>query len=103
VTARWLNGPVALTFEHDEHAQRYILREDDETVAYADYRLADDEATAVFHHTLTLPQHRGRGLAAEVIRRALDDVRASGRKVVPTCWSVDDYLRDHPDVADLRA
>lgn len=94
---------MALTFTHDEQQHRYTLLDDGETVAYADYRLTDGDAVAEFHHTLTLPVHRGKGYAAEVIARSLADVRAAGRKVVPTCWYVDGYLRDHPDVADLRA
>jgi len=59
--------------------------------------------TLVFHHTLTPPQHRGNGYAAELIGRALDDVRAAGRKVVPTCWFVDEFVAAHPQYAELRA
>lgn len=94
---------MVLTFRHDEHRHRYTLLDDGESVAYADYRLTNGDTVADFHHTCTLRAHRRKGFAAEVVARALADVRAAGRRVVPTCWYVDDYLRDHPDVADLRA
>ena len=72
-------------------------------VSIADYRPRDDGTTLVFHHTLTQAAHRGNGYAALLVGQALDDVRASGRKVVPTCWFVDEYMGVHPELADLRA
>jgi hypothetical protein len=33
----------------------------------------------------------------------MDDMRAAGRKVVPTCWFVAEFLDRNPDYADLRA
>jgi predicted GNAT family acetyltransferase len=76
---------------------------DGETISLADYRLLPDGRTREFHHTLTLRQHRGHGHAADLVGRALDDVRASGGRVVATCWFVDQFIDDHPDYADLRA
>lgn len=92
-----------LDLAHDVHQRRYTLTADGTTVAYADYRLVADDAIAVFHHTVTLPDHRGNGFAGELVRRALDDVRTTGRKVEPTCWYVAGFIEDHPEYADLRA
>jgi predicted GNAT family acetyltransferase len=33
----------------------------------------------------------------------LDDVRASGRRVIATCWYVADFLEANPAYRDLRA
>jgi len=95
--------PVATTFEHDPAAHQYRLLHDGDVVSIADYRPHDDGTTLVFHHTLTQSAHRGNGYAALLVGQALDDVRASGRKVVPTCWFVDEYIGVHPEYADLRA
>lgn len=88
---------------HDEAHQRYELRAagESDVLAFADYRVDGDVWD--FHHTVTVPEHRGKGLAAEVVQAALDDVRARGLRIVPTCWYVDGFLRDHPEYADLRA
>lgn len=92
-----------LRIDHDEAQQRYLLFANDTVVAYADYRLSDDATVATFHHTVTIPEYRGNGFAAELVQRALDDVRARDRKVEPTCWYVDGYINDHAEYADLRA
>jgi predicted GNAT family acetyltransferase len=95
--------PVATTFEHDTDAHQYRLTKDGQVVSLADYRPLDDGTTLVFHHTLTPPAHRGQGYAALLVGQALADVRASGHKIVPTCWFVEEYLGLHPEHADLRA
>jgi predicted GNAT family acetyltransferase len=94
---------VATTFEHDTAAHQYRLTQDGEVVSLVDYRPLEDGTTLVFHHTLTRPAHRGQGFAARLVGQALDDVRQSGRRVVPTCWFVEEYLGLHPEYADLRA
>jgi predicted GNAT family acetyltransferase len=88
-------------FEHDPGAQRYRLTRAGETISLADYRPLGDGTTLEFHHTLTMPEHRGHGHAAELVRWALDDVRASGRHVVPSCWFVRGFIDRHPEYAEL--
>jgi predicted GNAT family acetyltransferase len=89
--------------QHDTTARQYRLVRDGEVLSLADYRPLEDGTTLVFHHTLTPPQHRGNGYAADLIERALDDVRVGGHKVVPTCWFVDEFIAANPRYADLRA
>jgi predicted GNAT family acetyltransferase len=55
----------------------------------------------VFTHTETLPRFGGRGLAGRLVRHALDEARAGGHPVVPECWFVAAYIRDHPDDVEL--
>lgn len=93
-----------MTLEHDTVAHQYRLVRDGDVLSLADYRPLADGTTLVFHHTLTPPAHRGNGYAAELVGRALDDVRASGDlRVAATCWFVEEYLGLHPEYADLRA
>ena len=89
-----------MDFEHDTRDNRYRLTRAGETMSLADYRPLDDGTTLEFHHTLTMPEHRGHGHAAELVRRALDDVKASGRRVVPTCWFVRGFIDRHPEYAE---
>jgi hypothetical protein len=70
-------------------------------IAFANYRLTPQ--AVIITHTETPSNLRGRGIASELIRGALDLIRADGRKVIAGCGFVVDYLRKHPEYADLVA
>ena len=86
---------------NDPDASRYELVEDGTVIGVADYRLDGDVAT--FPHTEIVAHRRGEGLGAELVRAALDDTRAQGRRVVARCWYVAEFLGDNPEYADLLA
>ena len=69
--------------------------------AFANYRLTPQ--AVIITHTETPSNLRGRGIASELVRGALDLIRADGRKVIAGCGFVVDYLRKHPEYADLVA
>lgn len=80
---------------------RYELYVDDELVGIADYRVDGDRV--VFPHTEVRRDVQGRGLGAQLVQGALDDVRAGGRQVVPRCWYVAEFVDHHPEYRDLLA
>jgi predicted GNAT family acetyltransferase len=80
---------------------RYELVEDGEVIGIAEYRERDD--TVVLPHTAINPSRQGGGLGAELVGAALDDIRASGRRIVPACWYVREFIDQHPDYQDLIA
>lgn len=61
------------------------------------------DRTLDFQHTQVAPELRGRGVATLLIRRALDDVRARGERIVATCPLVKAFLGKHPEYQDLLA
>jgi len=63
------------------------------------YDLRGDTMTIT--HTLVPEAIGGRGIAAELMRVALQTARAEGWKVVPMCSYAVAYLRRHPEYADL--
>ena len=69
-----------------------------DAVAFAKYRLAPSSVT----HTETPPSLRGRGIASELVKGALDLIRADGHQVIASCGFVVDYLRKHPEYADIE-
>ncbi|MGB3445067.1 MAG: GNAT family N-acetyltransferase [Xanthobacteraceae bacterium] len=70
----------------------------DGAIAFANYRRT---ATAdIITHTETPHALRGRGIASELIKGALELIRADGRKVIAGCSFVVDYLARHPEEAD---
>ena len=70
------------------------------TMAFANYRLNSD--AVIITHTETPPALRGRGIASELVKGALDLIRADGHKVVAGCGFVVDYLQKHPEFSDLE-
>jgi predicted GNAT family acetyltransferase len=85
---------------------RYELRRGDDLLAFADYTVHQDTAEGdvlELPHTVTVPAHRGNGHAGQLIAFALADIQRSGRRVLPTCWFVAQFIDDHPEYADLVA
>ena len=76
--------------EHDAAQHRFVLYVGEEIAAISEYFETEDQRT--FFHTTTFPQYRGRGLAAVLTEYALDDARASGMTVVPSCWFVREFI-----------
>ena len=83
----------------NDERQRYELTVDGALVGIADFVVEGD--VVVLPHTEIDRGQRGRGLGAVLVKGALDDVRAQGRTVVPSCWYVHEYLDVHPEDADL--
>ena len=48
-------------------------------------------------------QRQRHGHAGQLIAFALADIQRSGRRVLPTCWFVAQFIDDHPEYADLVA
>ena len=68
-------------------------------IAFANYRLM--QSTVIITHTETPRALRGRGIASELVKGALQLIREDGMKVVAGCGFVADYLREHPEFKDL--
>ena len=83
----------------NDAGSRYELVLGGQVVSFAEFHEAGQ--LVIFPHTVTLPEFRGNGYAARVVRTALDDARAGGKSVVAQCWFVRQFLRDHPEYHDL--
>lgn len=68
-------------------------------LAFANYRLTP--SAVIITHTETPRNLRGRGIASELVKGALQLIRADGSKVIAGCGFVVDYLQKHPEFADL--
>ncbi len=82
-------------------ASRYELRSGDTVLGRIDYRDRGDVRTMA--HAEIDPAHGGTGLGRRMVRAALDDCRAHGRRVVPACPFVGHVVREEPAYADLVA
>ncbi|QDP26382.1 MULTISPECIES: GNAT family N-acetyltransferase [Bradyrhizobium] len=70
-------------------------------IAFANYRLTP--SAVIITHTETPRALRGRGIASELVKGALDLIRRDGNKVIAGCGFVVDYIEKHPEDADLVA
>lgn len=92
-------APV-LTVVHNPERNRYELQADNRTIGFSIYgRRANHQV--VFTHTEVDDSYAGQGLAARLTQFALDDVRASGGRIVPICPYVTAYLRKHHEYDDI--
>lgn len=79
--------------------QRYEAQQGETVVGVLLYEVDGDVVT--FTHTEVDPQAEGTGVGSTLARRALDDARASGRRVVPACPFVKAWIGRHREYADL--
>lgn len=93
---------MAIEFHHEPDAHRYTMLIDGELVSVAEY--LDHGSGTVFPHTVTVPKHRGRGYADQLVTFAVDDVERRGATPIrATCWYVAEWFDRHPERAGLLA
>lgn len=77
-----------------EHGQNEIGEE-----SYLDYE-SDGVTQRIMYHTGVSEQYGGLGLASVLVKAAVEDTIAAGRKVVPVCPYVVAWMPKHPEYAD---
>ncbi|GAA5014564.1 GNAT family N-acetyltransferase [Actinopolymorpha pittospori] len=85
---------------NDEKAGIYEAIVGDREIAGLPYHVAGDDRLVLLA-TSVFPEFRKQGIATELIRRALDDVRAQGKTVTVMCPIVHTFIERHPEYADL--
>ena len=91
----------AMTAVRDNKAQHRFELDFEGQVAFANYR--ETPQAVIITHTETPRSLRGRGIASELVKGALELIRADGQKVIGACGFVVDYLGKHPEYRDLVA
>ena len=84
--------------KNNKAMQRYELNVDG-SIAFANYRFTPGVVTIT--HTETPAALRGRGIAAQLVKGALEQIRADGLKMVAGFGYVAEYLAKHPEFSDL--
>jgi predicted GNAT family acetyltransferase len=99
-----LNGPHApaldFTVVNDEQTGAYWAMVGDREIAGLPYELAGDDRVVLLA-TSVFPEFRKQGVATELTRRVLDDVRAHGKTVTVMCPVVHAFIEHNPEYADL--
>ena len=91
---------MTITIAHDVQRGRFHTTVQGH-LCVCDYRLRD----GVMHitHTEVAPELEGRGIAALLVKTALDHAATHGLKVRPLCSYVQSYMRRNPDTQTLLA
>ena len=85
-----------MTDVRDNKAQHRFELDVEGSVAFANYRTTP--AAIIITHTET-----PRAFASQLVKGALELIRADGRKVIAGCGFVVDYLHKHPEYGNLVA
>ena len=88
-----------ISINNQTSRRRYELAVGGTLAAVAEYRPRG--GSIEFVHTEVMPQYEGKGLAQQLARHALDDVRNQGRKAVASCSYIAGYIERHPQYQDL--
>lgn len=77
------------TIEHQAAQQRFVLTQDNAT-ALLEYQL--DGLTINFYHTFVPPEFRGKGLAEQLVRHALNWARTENYQLTASCSYVQRFI-----------
>jgi len=80
---------------------QYEILVGEEVAGFATY--TDASGVRDLPHTVVDPKFRGQGLSKPLIQAALDDARADGMQVTPSCPAVERYIEQNPQYRDLLA
>ncbi|GAC1360677.1 MAG: GNAT family N-acetyltransferase [Herpetosiphon sp.] len=86
------------TVTHNEGGQRYEVTIGHD-IAVLEYQLASHEITLT--HTEVPQVLEGRGIAAKLVKAALEEAQSQGRNVIPRCPFVASYIHRHADYQSL--
>lgn len=90
-----------MSVRHDPASQRFTIAASGGTAVLA-YAPAGSDLLELYS-TFVPPADRGRGLASRLVEAAVAHARAEGLRIIPSCWYVAQWIRRHPEHADLVA
>jgi predicted GNAT family acetyltransferase len=92
----------AITLEQSGARGRYVIDLGQGEEAEMNFHRSGDVMTIT--HTGVPPAFEGRGIAAQLVQRAIADARAQGFKIVPACSYVAAQFKRHAkEWSDVRA
>ncbi|NUP40474.1 MAG: N-acetyltransferase [Streptomyces sp.] len=93
-------GGAAVTVTDAPEAGRYEARVGDDLAGTAAYMRTPE--VIAFIHTEVDGDYEGRGVGSALARRAMEDARTQGVKVLAICPFIAGWLARHPEYDDLR-
>lgn len=88
-----------MSIEHDRDAHRFTIIVPSGTAVLA-YTPAGPGILELYS-TYVPAADRGKGTAARLVEAAVGYARSEGLRIIPSCWYVAHWIRQHPEHADL--
>ena len=95
------NPSDVLQVEHDPAAHRFQARVSSGTAVLA-YAPAGPGLLELYSTYVPAPD-RGHGIGGRLVEVAVAYARGQGMHIIPTCWYVAQWLREHPEHSDVIA
>lgn len=89
----------AFVVVHNPAASRFEMAIEEEQ-AVVNYRLVGDDTYNLYYAGVP-PQFEGRGFGSRLIQGALEQIKAEGKKFIPTCPFIAAYVRRHPEYQEF--
>lgn len=61
----------------------------------------EDDGTLNLLHTEVPPEYEGKGIGSRLVKQTLEQIKATGKKIVPSCPFVAAYIKRHPEYESL--
>jgi predicted GNAT family acetyltransferase len=91
---------MSTEFSNESDASRYAMHIDGALAGVLDYSILGSAISLT--RAFTVPAQRGRGLAAQLVEFAVNDIDANTElRIVPMCWYVADWFEAHPERSGL--
>ena len=88
-----------MSVEHDVEAQRFSASVTSGR-AVLSYTLAGPGVLELYS-TYVPTADRGKGVAGRLVEAAVEYAWSEGLRIIPSCWYVAHWIRQHPEHADL--
>lgn len=85
---------------HNATDSQFEIHDGETVIGKAEYLPSAAGTQRVFFHTEVDDAYSGQGLAAQLVRAALDETIESGHRIVAVCPYVAAYVRKHPEYAE---
>lgn len=95
-----MTGEMEIKREEGPSKGRYFLESEGGAMAEMTFSKAG-EHLLIIDHTEVPDAFRGQGVGVKLVSRAVEDARASGRKILPLCPFANAQFHRHPEWADV--
>lgn len=89
-----------IVIEHDKKNHQFTS-EVEGRISHLKYTALPDGKTLDYMSTYVPPELRGRQIAEQIVKFALDYAKENNYKVIPSCSYVDMYVKRHPEYNEI--
>jgi hypothetical protein len=89
-----------ITLEETASGGTYSYRDGDNPAAEMTFSKTG-EKLIIIDHTEVPDVFRGQGVGVKLVERAVEDVRAAGKKIIPLCPFANAQFKRHPEWHDV--